>query len=55
MLCVKRRILPEKVEHHIVFMCYHDSATDPRIAQWFDKLVKQLAQHNANRYYCNNC
>ena len=50
MLSVKRRKRQEKVRDHMISYYVIVIHIDPRIAQWFDKLVKQLAQHNANRY-----
>ena len=51
MLSVRRRKHQEKVRHHVIsYNVVMVMVVDPRIAQWFDKMVKQLIQHNANRF-----
>ena len=50
MLSVRRRRHQVKVRYHVIsYNVVMVTLIDPRIAQCFDKLVKQLAQHNVNR------
>ena len=47
----RRRRHQKKVRYHVIsYNVVMVMVVDPRIAQWFDKMVKQLIQHNANRF-----
>lgn len=49
-LCKEKEASREgKMSYNVISVAIVTS-TDPRVAQWFDKIVKEVVENNASRY-----